>query len=123
MSAVHQGGVGAPNELATFRVHGAVVDFVEQSVWGTRNCAASNPRYVLRISQADVGQDRRGKSFFFFRNSEKLKRESEENSPISDRSGKFLLGSSGISNFWPSIVTGLKDIDYGWGSDLSGVRT
>ena len=32
VSAVHQGGVGAPNELATFRVHDAVVDFVERSV-------------------------------------------------------------------------------------------
>ena len=29
MSVLHQGGVGAPNELATFRVHDAVVDFVE----------------------------------------------------------------------------------------------
>ena len=28
-SAVHQGAVGAPNELATFSVHDAVVDFVE----------------------------------------------------------------------------------------------
>ena len=26
---------------------------------------------------------------------------------ISDRSGKVWLGSSAISNFWPSIVTGL----------------
>ena len=43
VSAVHQGGVGAPNELATFRVHDAVVNFVEQSVWRTRNCAASDP--------------------------------------------------------------------------------
>ena len=32
VSVVHQGGVGAPNELATFRVHDAVVDFVERSV-------------------------------------------------------------------------------------------
>ena len=44
VSAVHQGGVGAPNELATFRIHDAVVDFVERSVWRTRNCAVSNPR-------------------------------------------------------------------------------
>ena len=29
VSAVHQGGVGAPNKLATFRVHDATVDFVE----------------------------------------------------------------------------------------------
>ena len=32
VSTVHQGGVGAPNELATSKVHGAVVDFVERSV-------------------------------------------------------------------------------------------
>ena len=37
VSTLHQGGVGAPNELATFKVHDAVVDFVEQSVWKTRN--------------------------------------------------------------------------------------
>ena len=35
VSAVHQGGVGAANELATFRVHDAVVDFVKRSVWRT----------------------------------------------------------------------------------------
>ena len=33
VSAVHQGGVGAPNEVTTFRVHDAVVDFGELSVW------------------------------------------------------------------------------------------
>ena len=33
-----------PNELPTFRVYDAVVDFVERSVWRTRNCATSNPR-------------------------------------------------------------------------------
>ena len=44
VSAAHQGKVGAPNELATFRDHDAVVDFVERSVWRTRNCAASNRR-------------------------------------------------------------------------------
>ena len=44
VSAVHQGGVEAPNELATLSVHDAVVDFVERSVLRTRNCAASNPR-------------------------------------------------------------------------------
>ena len=44
VNPVPQGGVGAPNELATFRVHNTVDDFVEQSVWRTRNCAASNPR-------------------------------------------------------------------------------
>ena len=32
LSAVHQGAVEAPNELATFSVHDAVVDFVDQSV-------------------------------------------------------------------------------------------
>ena len=44
VSVVHQGGGGAPNELAKFRVDDVVVDFVERSVWRTRNCAASNPR-------------------------------------------------------------------------------
>ena len=35
VSALHQGGVGAPTELATFRVYDAVVDFVERNVWRT----------------------------------------------------------------------------------------
>ena len=43
---VRQGVGGAPNELATFIVYDAVVDFVEQCVWRTRNCAESNPRYA-----------------------------------------------------------------------------
>ena len=32
--------------------------------------------------------------------------------PIGDRSGKGWLGFSGISNFWPSIVTGLRPEDF-----------
>ena len=45
VSTVHQGWVGGPcNELATFRFHDAIVDFVARSVWSTRNHAASNAR-------------------------------------------------------------------------------
>ena len=44
VNSAYQGSVGAPNKLATFRVHDAVVDLVERSVWSTRNYAASNPR-------------------------------------------------------------------------------
>ena len=36
---VHQGRVGVRNELGTFRVHDAVVDFVERSMWSTINHA------------------------------------------------------------------------------------
>ena len=43
--------------LATFRFHDAVVDFVERSVWSTRNLAASHPRSAREFSQADVAQD------------------------------------------------------------------
>ena len=38
---------------------------------------------------------------------ESFKEQMYKNGPIGDRSGKFWLGSLGISNFWPSIVTGL----------------
>ena len=44
VSVLQQGGVGSPHELAAFRVHDAVVDFVERIVWRTRNYTASNPR-------------------------------------------------------------------------------
>ena len=61
----------------------------------------------LIIYQANIGQDRRDKSFL----SGIL--ESSRNKmytigPIGDRPGKIWLGSSAISNFWPYIVTGLS---------------
>ena len=44
VSTVHKGRVEAPNDLATFGFHDAVVDFVYRNVWTTRNHATSNPR-------------------------------------------------------------------------------
>ena len=66
VSAVHQGGVGAPNELATFRVHHAVVDFIFRRTKCVENTKLRCVNYKIcsRISQADVGQDRREKLFF-----------------------------------------------------------
>ena len=59
-----------------------------------------------RIFQADVGQDHREKSFFF-PEFWKVKKKNYHIMSVGDHSGKVWLGSSGISNFWPSIVTGL----------------
>ena len=64
VSTVHQGGIGAPNELATFRVHDAVVDFVERSVWRTRNCAASNPRSAWEILRSILAEIAARNRFF-----------------------------------------------------------
>ena len=89
VSAVHQEGVGAPNELATFRVHDDVIEFVE--VCGEHEIAHLI-QICLRISQADVGQDRREK--LFFRTSGKLKKKIYQIGSIGDRSGKVWLGSS-----------------------------
>ena len=104
MSTVHQGAIGAPNELATFRVHDAVVDFVERSVWSNTKLRRVLSKMRLRNSQVDVGQDRREKSFFS-RNSGQLKKIILPNGiHRCDRSGKVWLGSSGISNFRPSSI-------------------
>ena len=101
-----KGGGGAPNELATFRVHDAVVDFVEQSVWRTRNYAASNPTSAwetLRPMLAKIAARNR-----FFPEFWKVSKRIHQMGSIGDRSGKVWLGSSWISNFWPFIVTGLR---------------
>ena len=42
VNTVTRGGVGAPNESAPFRFHGAVVGFVDRCLSRTRNLAASN---------------------------------------------------------------------------------
>ena len=46
VSIVHQGWVEVPNEFATLRFDDAVVDFVERSVWSTRNHDESNSRFA-----------------------------------------------------------------------------
>ena len=114
-----KGGIGAPNELATFRVHDGAVDFVERSVWRTRKYAASNPisareilkqilaNICLRISQAHVGQNRR-EEWIFPGILESLEKQIYKIGPIGDLSGKVWLGSLETSNFWPSIVAGLS---------------
>ena len=42
VNTVTRGLVGAPNEHASFRFHGAVVVFVDRRLSRTRNLAASN---------------------------------------------------------------------------------
>ena len=42
VNTVTRGSVGAPNESAPFRFHGAVVGFVDRCLSRTRNLAASN---------------------------------------------------------------------------------
>ena len=42
VNTVTRGWVGAPNERAPFRFHGAVVGFVDRCISRTRNLAASN---------------------------------------------------------------------------------
>ena len=47
LTAVHIGEVLAPDELATFRVYDAFVDFVERIVWRTRNNNRLNSGHML----------------------------------------------------------------------------
>ena len=56
VSTLHQGGAGAPNEVATFRVHHVVVDFVER--------VCGEHEITPRLIQDLLENDRRGKYFF-----------------------------------------------------------
>ena len=47
----------------------------------------------------------------FSRNLESFKKYFYQIESIGDRSGKVWLGSSGISNSWPSIVTDLRSLE------------
>ena len=62
VNTVTRGWVGAPNERAPFRFHGAVVSFVDRCLSRNRNLPASNQR--LSFSQADLGP-RSAQDFFF----------------------------------------------------------
>ena len=105
VSAVHQGGVGAPTKLATFRVYDAVVDFVERSVRRTRIA----PRPIQDLLENFSGRcwSRSPREIVFFPEVWKVEKKNYQIGSIGDRPGKVWLGSSGILNFWPSIVTGL----------------
>ena len=54
VNTVTRGWVGAPNERAPFRFHGAVVVFVDGCLSRTRNPAASN-KHLAELSRAVLG--------------------------------------------------------------------
>ena len=62
VNTVTRGWVGAPNERAPFRFHGAVVGFVDRCLSRTRNLATSN--IWLSVSQADLGSRLAQEVFF-----------------------------------------------------------
>ena len=69
LNTVTRGWVGAPNERAPFRFHGAVVGFTDRCLSRTRNLAASKQHLAESFSQTDLGprSDRElFFSFFFF---------------------------------------------------------
>ena len=64
MKTVTRGWVGATNERAPFRFHGAVVGFVDRCLSRTRNLTASN-EHLAEFSQADLGP-RSAQDILFF---------------------------------------------------------
>ena len=66
VDTVTLGGVGAPNERTPFRIHGAVVGFVDRCLSRTRNLAAFEPSIRLSFSQADLLAQHRAQNLFFF---------------------------------------------------------
>ena len=117
VSAVHQGGVGAPNELATFRV--TTLSLISSNeVCGEHEIT---PRLIPDLLENFSSRywPRSPRETVFFRNSGKLKE--KKNRPIGDRSGIFWLGSSGTSKFWPSIVIGLTIVSFFRVSPVSSI--
>ena len=88
VNTVTRGWVGAPNERAPFRFHGAVVGFVDRCLSRTRNLAASN-KHLVEFSQADLGPRSAQELFFsgFLKSLELFFR-------------RFVLIASGTEIFW-----------------------
>ena len=82
VNTVTRGWVGAPNERAPFRFHGAVVGFVDRCMSRTRNLAAWNKHLAEFFSG-------RGPGFFFFGVFEKF-----------ETFFLFVLIASGTEIFW-----------------------
>ena len=64
VNSVTRGWVGAPNERAPFRFHGAVVVFVDRRLSKTRNLAPSNLRLAEFFLRPILAQDLRRKYFW-----------------------------------------------------------
>ena len=64
VNTVTKGWVGAPNERAPFRFHGAVVGFVDRCLSRTRNLAASSERLAEFFSGRSWPEI--GPGLFFF---------------------------------------------------------
>ena len=66
VNKVTRGWVGAPNERAPFRFHGAVVDFVDRCLSRTWNLVASNFRLAEFFSGRSWPKMCPGSIFFVF---------------------------------------------------------
>ena len=113
VNTVTTGWVGAPNERAPFRFHGAVVGFVDRCLPRTRHPAASN-KHLARFSSArswpNIGP-KIGPGIIFFGVFEKFETFFSEMCAHSERYRNLLAGIFEILNYlWKhsvSIVTGL----------------
>ena len=101
MSAVHQGGVGVPNELATFRVHDNVV--ISSNEAGEKH--EITPRLIEDLLENFSVRcwPRSPREIILSGNWKVPQRKNYKIGPIDDRPGKVWLGSSGISNFGLSL--------------------
>ena len=104
-----RGWVGAPNERAPSRFHGAVVGLVDRWLSRTRNLAASNENIWLSFSRADLGPTSAQDFFFsFFFQSLEL---------VFSRGVLKASGTARFKLFWQhrvSIVIGLTTSTLRW---------
>ena len=101
VNTVTRGRVGAPNERAPFRFHGAVVGFVHRCLSRTRNLAASSNIW-LSFSQADLSS--RSAQNFFFRGFEKFETFFSKICAHSERYRNLLAGIFETPTFFGNIA-------------------
>ena len=108
VSTATRGWVGAPNEHAPFRFHGAVVGFVDRCLSRTRNLAASS-KHLAKFSSGRFWT-KIGLGIVFFGVFEKLKSCFLKICAHSERYSNLLAGIFEILTFYGNIAFPLSPV-------------
>ena len=108
VNTVTRGWVGAPDERAPFRFHGAVAGFVDRCLSRTRNLAASSKHLAEFFSGRS--RPKIGPGFFFSGVFEKFETFFSKISAHSERYRNLLAGIFEIPTFYGNIVLTLSPV-------------
>ena len=108
VNTLTRGWVGAPNERAPFRFHGAVVGFVDRCLSRTRNLAASNKHLAEFFSGRSWPKS--GPGIIFFGVSEKFETFFSNICAHSERYRNLLAGIFEILTFYGNIAFPLSPV-------------